>query len=52
MSAEARAKPAGDYVSEAYPYRILTWHKGVFWTAVLILLMLLVVTARGYRTVG
>lgn len=50
--AAARAKPTADYVSEAYPYRILTWHKGVFWTVVAILLTLLLVTARGYRAVG
>ena len=50
--AESRAKPTAGYVSDAYPYRILTWNKGVFWTVVAILLGLLVVTARGYRTVG
>lgn len=50
--AEVRAKPTADYVSDAYPYRILTWHKGVFWSVAGILLALLVVTARGYRSVG
>ncbi len=50
--AESRAKPTADYISDAYPYRILTWHKGVFWTVVAILLALLLVTARGYRSVG
>jgi hypothetical protein len=35
--AEQRLKSAGDdstrpvYVSEAYPYRILTWNRGIFW---------------------
>jgi hypothetical protein len=49
---EQRADAAGrlpsnpSYVSEAYPYRIYTWNKWVFWTTVLLLAAALLAAAR------
>ena len=43
---------ASAYVSEAYPYRILTWNKWLFWTLAGGLALVLLLTARGYTRVG
>jgi VanZ family protein len=51
--AEARAKrPNSAYVSEAYPYRILTWNKWLFWTVAGGVAGVLLAAARGYTRVG
>lgn len=51
--AEARrGPPKGAYVSEAYPYRILTWNKWVFWTVAGGLAGVLLLISRGYTRMG
>lgn len=53
---EARMNAAGTlpsaYVSAAYPYRILTWNKSLFWTVAAGVALVLVAAARGYTRVG
>ena len=50
--AEAEAKSQGfdtaAYVSRAYPYRILTWNRWLYWTLVIAIVVMLVAGGRGY----
>lgn len=53
---EARMNAAGTlasaYVSAAYPYRILTWNKSLFWTVAAGVALVLLAAARWYTRVG